>query len=74
MSLDASLKAASGLARHRNVLTKSERLQLLLSQGKMDAENPSVLAMPKVGHRKIAVGKKAAKKPEAEEAGKKKKK
>ena len=74
MSLDASLKAAAGLTRHRNVLTKSERLQVLLSQGKMESDTASVLSMPKVSHRKVTVGKKAAKKPEAEADGKKKKK
>ncbi len=73
MSLDASLKAASSLARHRNVLTKSERLQRLLAEGGKKDEI-SVLGMPKTGNRKIAVGKKTTAKKEEEDAGKKKKK
>lgn len=74
MSLDASLKAASGLSRHRNVLTKSERLEKLLSAGKMQKDEAFVLGMPKTSNRKLTIGKKAPKKPEAEETGKKKKK
>lgn len=78
MSLDSSLKSGSGLGRHRNVLNRTERLQRLLATGKMTEEDASVMGMPKVGHRKIAVGKKQSKKPEAEaatgKAGKKAKK
>ena len=68
MSLDSSLKSGAGLNRHRNVLNRTERLARLMSQGKMSDDNAHILGMPKVGHRKIAVGKKSGKKG-AEEAG-----
>ena|SRR5687768_9712441 len=67
MSLDSSLKTGAGLNRHRNVLTRSERLVRLLGQGRMKEDAASVMGMPKVGHRKISVGKKSGKK--ADEAG-----
>lgn len=75
MSLDASLKSGSGLNRHRNVLTRAERLQRLLETGKIaSVEDASVMGMPKIAHRKMAIAKKTPKKPEAEEAKGKKKK
>lgn len=66
MSLDASLKSASSLVRHRNVLTRGERLDLLAGQGKWDTAAKGVFGLPKVGHRKLVVGK--APKAEGEEA------
>ena len=66
MSLDASLKSASSLVRHRNVLTRGERLDVLAEQDKWDDSKP-VLGLPKVGHRKLIVGGKAPK-AEGEEA------
>jgi small basic protein (TIGR04137 family) len=74
MSLHTSLKAAGGLSRHRNVLTKSERLAKLLENGKMEADEKFVLGMPKTANRKLVVGKKTAKKPEEGEDDKKGKK
>lgn len=75
MSLDASLKAATGLSRHRNVLTKSERLARLLTNGRMVKDEAFVLGMPKTSNRKVVIAKKAAKKPEVvdDKKGKKKK-
>ena len=74
MSLDSSLRSGSSLKRHRNVLTRAERLERLLGNGKWD-EDQSVYGLPKVGHRKIAVGKKKVEKKEDDDkAGKKKKK
>ncbi len=74
MSLHTSLKAAGGLSRHRNVLTKSERLAKLLANGKIEKDELFVLGLPKTGNRKLVVGKKTAKKPEAEDDKKAKKK
>lgn len=75
MSLDSSLKSGAGLARHRNVLTRAERLQRLLELGTIPSvDEASVLGMPKVSHRKMAIGKKQAKKPEAADDKKGKKK
>jgi small basic protein (TIGR04137 family) len=56
MSLDRSLKSASSLTRHRNVLTRAERLDVLKDQEKWDESKP-VFGLPKVAHRKLEVGK-----------------
>lgn len=68
MSLDHSLKSKSTLARHRNVLTRAERVARLKELGKW-SDDMTVLGLPKVAHRKAAVGKKTkAKKTETETA------
>jgi small basic protein (TIGR04137 family) len=56
MSLDRSLKSASALVRHRNVLTRAERLSQLTEEEKWN-DTKSVYGLPKVGHRKMEVGK-----------------
>jgi small basic protein (TIGR04137 family) len=56
MSLDRSLKSASALVRHRNVLTRGERLDKLKELEKWD-ETKSPLGLPKVAHRKQALAK-----------------
>ena len=54
MSLDPSLKSASSLVRHRNVLTRGERLEKLADLGKWtDAKSP--LGLVKVGNRKQVI-------------------
>ena len=53
MSLDRSLKGANALVRHRNVLTRTERLETLAEQEKWN-ESKSVFGLPKVAHRKQA--------------------
>ena len=52
MSLDRSLKAANALVRHRNVLTRAERLEKLKEEEKWN-ESKSVFGLPKVAHRKL---------------------
>ena len=42
------------LVRHRNVLNRAERLEVLKDQEKWD-EQKSVFGLPKVAHRKVAV-------------------
>ena len=77
MSLDASLKTGGGLIRHRNVLTRAERLQRMLDTGRVaSADEAGVLGMPKTSNRKVAIAKKTPKKPEAvdDKKGKKAKK
>jgi small basic protein (TIGR04137 family) len=54
MSLDRSLKSANALIRHRNVLTRAERLAKLTEDGKW-TDAKGVFGMPKVAHRKMAV-------------------
>ena len=66
MSLDRSLRGASSLVRHRNVLTRGERLDRLKEQEKWDESKP-VLGLPKVANRKLALAK-AAKEEGAEGA------
>src|SRR3954467_10425340 len=56
MSLDRSLKAANALVRHRNVLTRGERLDKLKEAEKWN-EDKSPLGLPKVAHRKMAIAK-----------------
>ena len=64
MSIDRSLKIAGGLTRHRNVLTRAERIARLTEQ-EARQEDDSVFGLPKVAHRNLKVGKKAKKKEEA---------
>ena len=70
MSLDKSLKSRNSLMRHRNVLTRSERLEKLEEEERW-SEGTSVLGLPKVVHRKAVVAKKDKTKAEgtAAEAG-----
>lgn len=60
MSLDRSLKIRGALSRHRNVLTRAERIEKLKDDEKWD-EKDSLFGLPKVAHRKIHVAKKEAK-------------
>lgn len=55
MSMDRSLRSASSLTRHRNVLTRAERLVVLADEEKWN-DTKSVYGLPKVGHRKQEVG------------------
>lgn len=57
MSLDKSLKEKGMLKRHRNVLTRAERVEKLKEEG-LWTEESSIVGMPKLAHRKAAVGKK----------------
>ena len=67
MSLDNSLKVSGGLTKHRNVLTRTERVAKLVKQGKFDMSSDNPVGLPKVGNRKLITGKKTTKKaPEAE--------
>jgi small basic protein (TIGR04137 family) len=70
MSIDRSLKIKGALTRHRNVLTRTERVEKLKDDQKWSEED-SVLGLPKVAHRKSHAGKKekaAAKEAAATEA------
>lgn len=66
MSLDSSLKTAGSLAKHRNVLTRAERVAKLAAIGKFDMSQDNPVGIPKVRNRRIAAGGK--KKKEATEA------
>lgn len=71
MSIDRSLRSKSSLARHRNVLTRAERVTILQNMGRWD-DLACAIGLPKVAHRKAKAGKKKAKGPAAaeEEEGK----
>lgn len=57
MSLDRSLKSGSGLAQHRSVLTRAERITKMKNEGTFDAQgNP--LGLPKTISPRLAVRKK----------------
>lgn len=57
MSMDKTLRSRDVLQRHRNVLTRAERIAVLRDEDRW-TEHSSVLGLPKVAHRKAAVGKK----------------
>lgn len=56
MSMDSSLRSGSGMGRHRNVLTRGERILKLKGDGKWN-DGDGVLHLPKVGNRKVSLGK-----------------
>ena len=69
MSIDKSLRSKDMLRRHRNVLTRAERIDRLKELGQWTEES-SAIGLPKVAHRKASVGKKEkAEKQEKEQEG-----
>jgi len=58
MSIDRSLKIKGALSRHRNVLTRAERIEQLKAEEQW-SEGDSLLGLPKVAHRKDHAGRKA---------------
>jgi len=59
MSIDSSLKIKDALSRHRNVLSRAERIEILKTEERW-TEGDSVFKLPKVAHRKSHAGKKGA--------------
>ena len=68
MSVDRSLRLKDALVRHRNVLTRAERIGVLKDEERWN-EGDTVMGLPKVAHRKSAAGKKAKAEAAAEAAG-----
>jgi small basic protein (TIGR04137 family) len=67
MSIDKGLKSRSALSRHRNVLSRDERIEAMKADEKwQDGRSP--IGLPKVAHRKAIGGKKADAKGEAAKA------
>ena len=60
MSVHRSLKTRNALERHRNVLSRAERIKALKEHEKWE-DGRSVFGLPKVAHRKAAVGGKTKK-------------
>ena len=56
MSLHRSFLAGRGTGRHKNVLSRVDRLAKLQQEGRWNPESDSVYGIPKVGNRKV-VGK-----------------
>ncbi len=67
MSIDPSLKIKGALSRHRNVLTRAERIEQLKEEDRW-SEDDSLLGLPKVAHRKSHAGRKDAETPDKETA------
>lgn len=67
MSVDRSLKIKGALSRHRNVLTRAERINQLKDEEQW-SDSDSVLGLPKVAHRKSHVGRKEKEAPAKETA------
>ena len=57
MSIDHSLKISGALKRHRNVLTRAERIEKLKEEERWSEED-SLLGLAKVAHRKSHAGRK----------------
>jgi small basic protein (TIGR04137 family) len=57
MSIDPSLKVKGSLTRHRNVLSRAERIEQLKDEERW-SEGDSLLGLPKVAHRKSHAGRK----------------
>ena len=58
MSVDRSLKIKGALSRHRNVLSRAERVEQLKEEEQW-SEGDSLLGLPKVAHRKSHAGRKS---------------
>ena len=55
MSIDRSLKIKGALTRHRNVLSRNERIEILRDEDRWE-DGDDVTGLPKVGHRKVSSG------------------
>jgi len=69
MSIDRSLKSAGNLVKHRNVLSRAERIEKLIADEKFERENGNPIGLPKVANRKVVASAKASKKDAAAEGG-----
>jgi small basic protein (TIGR04137 family) len=56
MSLHASLKTSGNLSQHRNVLTRTERIERLKETKGYDPKGKPVLGLQKTANRKGKVG------------------
>ena len=56
MSMDKGLKSGNVLIRHRNVLTRDERIESLKEAEKWQ-DGQSILGLPKVANRKVIIKK-----------------
>lgn len=66
MSIHRSLRTGGGLSKHRNVLSRFERIALLEAEGKWTEDANAVNGLPKVRNLKLKTKKKAKKEEGAE--------
>ena len=66
MSIDKSLKKPAGMVRSRNVLTRGERIDQLIAEGRW-SEDQSAFGLPKVLITRAVAGKKKKKKKDEDE-------
>ncbi len=71
MSIHSSFHTSSNAAKHRNVLSRLERLEKLEAAGRWNSADDGLFGMPKVRSIKVALKKKKKKTEEEEEAAKK---
>jgi len=64
--MDKTLRSKSSLERHRNVLSRAERIDRMKESG-LWTESSRAIGLPKIAHRKAAVGKKDKAEKKAEE-------
>lgn len=69
MSVHKSLRTGGSLVKHRNVLTRSERIKMLEEGGLWREGQNNVLGLPKVKSIKLAAKKKAKKEAAVEGVG-----
>ncbi len=71
MSIHSSFRTGGSSAKHRNVLTRLERLEKLETAERWNSAEDGLFGMPKVRSIKVAMKKKKKKGEEEEEAAKK---
>lgn len=67
MSIHSSFRTSGSAAKHRNVLSRLERLEKLEDAGRWNSADEGLFGMPKVRSIKVAMKKKKKKKDEEEE-------
>jgi small basic protein (TIGR04137 family) len=48
MSLDPTLKHGGGLSKNRSVMTRAERISMMMEEGEFDPEESAPLGLPKL--------------------------
>lgn len=71
MSIHSSFRSGGAAAKHRNVLSRLERLEKLEAAGRWNEAEQGLFGLPKVRSIKVAMKKKKKKTDEEEEAAKK---
>ena len=70
MSIHSSFRTGGSASKHRNVLTRLERLEKLESAGRWNTAEDGLFGLPKVRSIKVAMKKKKKKTDEEEDAKK----